>query len=207
VTPGTTTLHLQACLDRLRGGDAAARDELLRHSQERLRRLAAQMLTRMPAVRRWEDTDDVLQRLLLRMNQLLGRVEVVSVRDYLCLAATNLRRVLIDLIRHYQGPHGLGANYATPPPGLRDGADRNAPEAVADDSADNTLSPDDWSAFHEKAAALPDDERAVFDLRWYHELKPEEAADVLDISLSTCNRRWLSARLILAAAVRGRLPD
>jgi len=45
-------------------------------------------------------------------------------------------------------------------------------------------------------------------LRWYHELKSEEeAADVLDISLSTCNRRWLSARLILAAAVQGRLPD
>jgi RNA polymerase sigma factor (sigma-70 family) len=205
VTPGTTTLHLQACLDRLRGGDAAARDELLRHSQQRLRKLAAKMLARMPAVRRWEDTDDVLQRLLLRMDQLVGRVEVAAVPDYLCLAATNLRRVLIDLIRHYQGPHGLGANYATPPPALRDGAGRNAPEATAADSADS-LSLDDWSAFHEKAAELPDDERAVFDLLWYHGLSQEEAAGVLAISLSTLKRRWQSARVRLAEAFQGRLP-
>ena len=179
MTSGTTTLHLQACLNRLRDGDTAARaEDLLRHSQERLRILACKMLASVPTVRRWEDTDDVLQRLLLRMDRLLGRVEVAAVCDYLCLAATNLRRILIDLIRHYQGPHGLGANYATPPQGFFNGAERNVPEA-ADGSAGGALSLDDWSAFHEKAAGLRGEEQAVFDpsLLWYHGLSQEEAAD------------------------------
>src|SRR5216684_798155 len=116
---GPTTIHLQGCLDRLRAGDPAAREELLRHSQERLRELTHRMLGRFGGVRRWEETDDVLQRLLMRLDPMLREIEVGTVCDYLRLAATKLRQVLLDLARYYGGPEGLGTNHATPQPVLR----------------------------------------------------------------------------------------
>src|SRR5262249_12443431 len=62
------TAHIQACLDRLRGGDEAARAELLGCACERLLQLARKMLKGYPNVRRWEQTDDVLQNAFLRLD-------------------------------------------------------------------------------------------------------------------------------------------
>ncbi len=205
MTAQTTTTYLQGCLDRFRAGEPAARDELLRHAQNRIRKLTGRMLARYPHLRRWEQTDDVLQRVLLRVDHLLDRVEVRLVRDFLRLTAVNIRHVLIDLVRHYFGPHGVGANHATPPPGLPDGVG-GVPEPAAPDSSDGVLSPADWGAFHEQAAQLADDEREVVDLLWYHGLTQEEAATLLDVSVSTVKRRWQQARLSLMAALGGRLP-
>jgi RNA polymerase sigma-70 factor (ECF subfamily) len=170
---------------------------LLRHSRERIRKLTARMLARFPGVRRWEETDDVLQGLLIRVDQMLSRVEVPAVRDYLRLTAANLRHLLIDLTRHYFGPQGLGANHATPPPATPGTAKPAGAGEPAAPPSDDALSLADWSAFHEQAAHLPDDEREVFDLMWYHGLTQLEAAAVLDVSLSTVKRRWQSARLLL----------
>jgi RNA polymerase sigma-70 factor (ECF subfamily) len=196
MTPGTTTLHLQGCLDRLRGGDPAAREELLRHSQERLRKLTHRMLARFPGVHRFEQTDDVLQNVLLRLNKMLDQLEVTTVRDYLRLAAANIRRELIDLARHYYGPYGIGANQA-PPPHTPDASGQVTRAEPAAASSGDALSLDDWTAFHEAAAQLPDDEREVFDLLWYHEFTQDEAAEVLGVSLSTLKRCWQTVRVQL----------
>src|SRR5262245_16714269 len=106
----SSSTQLQECLDRVRLGDQAAREVLLQRSQGRLRLLTHKMLRQFPGVRRWEETDDILQELLVRLHALLDRLEVATVLDYLRLASTHLRRVLIDHARHYFGPQGLGAN-------------------------------------------------------------------------------------------------
>ena len=206
MTPGTTTLHLQGCLDRLRGGDPAAWEELLRHSQERLRKLTHRMLSRFPAVHRFEQTDDVLQNVLLRITRMLDRVEVASVRDYLRLAATNIRRELIDLARHISGAEGIGANQATPPPRRPDQSDQGPANDPAAESSGDALSLADWTEFHEQVARLSEEEKEVFDLLWYNGLTQEEAAEVLAVSLSTIKRRWQSARLGLMNALGGKSP-
>ena len=54
-------------LDRLRACDASARDELLNLAYHRLSRLAHKMLCGYPGVRRWEQTDDVLQNAMVRL--------------------------------------------------------------------------------------------------------------------------------------------
>lgn len=203
---GATTTYLQQCLDRLRAGDVDARADLLRHSQERLRLLTRRMLNHFPNVRRWEETDDVFQNVLLRMDRLLGRLEVGSVRDYLCLAAANIRRVLIDLARHYGGPHGLGANYESPSPGRPEETTHDALAGQPDPSSTDPRRLAGWSEFHEQVTRLADDERAVFDLLWYHGLTQEEAAEVLEVSLSTVKRRWQSARLTLMETFGGESP-
>jgi len=72
------TAHIQACLDRLSGGDEAARAELLGCACERLRNLARKMLRGFPKVHRWEQTDDVLQNAALRLHRTLQQLPVAT---------------------------------------------------------------------------------------------------------------------------------
>jgi RNA polymerase sigma factor (sigma-70 family) len=192
VTPGTTTGYLQDCLNRFRAGDQSARDDLLRHSQDRLRILTRRMLSRFPGVRRFEETDDVLNKALFRISRMLDDVQVLTVNDYFRLAALNIRRELIDLKRQLYGPAGFGAKHATPPAHAREHEFPNEPAA---ESTADFLSLDDWTAFHEAVAKLPGDEREVYDLHFYNGLPQDEAAEALGISLSTLKRRWVSGRL------------
>jgi RNA polymerase sigma-70 factor (ECF subfamily) len=191
MTPPNTS-RIQDCLNGLRPDDPAARQAVLAISQERLRLLVRRMLRRYPGVRRWEETDDVLQNVLIRLDRMLKGVRVDAVADYLRLAATHIRRELIDLARHYSGPRGLGANHATPAHG---GA--GPPDTVAEPSADSSGDPARlalWTEFHRQIGLLPEEEREVFDLHWYHGLTQAEAAALLGISLATVKRRWLSSR-------------
>src|SRR4051794_9631631 len=109
------TEDLQRLLNRLAGGEQAAADDLIAHSMERLRRLARKMLRDRPDVRRWEETGDVLQNALIRLNRALKAVKPASVRDFIGLAATQIRRELIDLARHHYGPEGDAAHHITDP--------------------------------------------------------------------------------------------
>src|SRR5262249_60882959 len=54
-------------LDLLRLGDEQARSRLIAHACDRLRRLTRKMLRGYPGVRRWEQTDDVVQNALIRL--------------------------------------------------------------------------------------------------------------------------------------------
>src|SRR5438445_7859908 len=102
--------QLQVWIDRLQAGDPTARDQLLGHACERLRRLTRKMLKDFSRVKRWELTDDVLQNALLRLWTALGKVIPRDARDFYALAALQIRRELIDLARRYYGPKGMAAN-------------------------------------------------------------------------------------------------
>src|SRR6266851_6427442 len=105
--------QLQVWIDRMQAGDPTARDQLLGHACERLRRLTRKMLKDFARVKRWELTDDVLQNAMLRLWTALGQVKPRSARDFYTLAALQIRRELIDLVRQYYGPKGIGANQAS----------------------------------------------------------------------------------------------
>jgi RNA polymerase sigma factor (sigma-70 family) len=198
---------LEVLLARANAGDAAAREQLIDHSRVRLLRLTHKLLQGFPGVRRWEDTDDVLQNALMRLLRALRSVSPPTVADYFRLATRQLRRELIDLARHYYGPEGLGANYASQAPGSGS-EDRRGP---VDDKADSSSSNEPgrlaaWTQFHERVAALPEPEREVFELLWYHGLTQAEVGVVLNVSVPTVKRRWLAARLELQDAMRGEAP-
>ena len=200
-----STSRLQPLLARANAGDAAARAELIEHSCQRLRRLAHALLHDFPRVRRWEDTDDVLQNALLRLLRSLQAVAPQGVADYFRLAARQMRRELIDLARHYYGPQGPGAHHASRGPDAGPG-DTPGPDAARADSGDEPGRLAAWAEFHERAAALPEPEREVFELPWYHGLTQAEAAKVLQVSVPTVKRRWLDARLDLQESLRGEMP-
>src|SRR6476659_4914501 len=145
-------------LDRLRTGDGVAHDRLIALAQERFVALARAMLRRYPHVRRWEQTDDLLQAALVRLHRSLAEVRPEGVRHFDNLAAAQIRRELIDLARRHHGPEGLGANHHT------DGTDPNVRLAQVSDRSSRPESLEGWMAFHEAVEGMPVEEREVFGL-------------------------------------------
>src|SRR5262249_40378964 len=183
------TTQLNAVLARLRAGEAAARVELIDIAQERLRQMARRMLRQFPTVRRWEDTDDVLQDALLRLDRALREVSPATTTDFLRFSAAVIRRVLIDMARHLLRKRGWGANYATP---VESRGGQSTPphgDGVPAPSTDDSGNLELWARLHERIAAFPEEERRLFDLLWYQGLTQAEAADVLGVSLPTLKRQ------------------
>lgn len=204
--PSSQTLQIQGYLDRLRKGDEAARGDLLNSACERLRQLTHKMIKGYPNVHRWEQTDDVLQNAFLRLQRTLQQLPIETPRDFFRLAALQIRRELLDLARHYYGPQGAGAHHESQCESPTESAQALTPR----DAADVTHEPvrlASWSAFHEQIAALPENEREVFELVWYQGLTQVEAAELLRVDVRTIKRRWLSARMTLQDALQGELPE
>jgi RNA polymerase sigma-70 factor (ECF subfamily) len=198
------TVQLQQCLDRLHGGDESARKELLAGTCERLTRLTRTMLRDYRRLKRWEQTEDVLQNALLRLYRALQEVTPASLRDFYRLATLQIRRELIDLSRHYYGPQGGGRLHAS---NVEEASSLEAPPVYEQaDSADGPARLAAWSEFHRQVEALPEEEREVFDLVWYQGLQHTEAGSVLGVSARTVKRRWLAACLKLHEAMQGEVP-
>lgn len=195
---------LAACLDRLAAGDLAARDTIIELVAERLRMLARRMLARFPNVRRWDDTDDVFQNAALRLHRSLGQMRLDEPRSVLALAATHVRRELLDLARHHAGPLSYAANHATNVvPGRPPDAAIHHVDAAADDDAPL----DRWTEFHEAIDRLPDAEREVFHLVWFLGCGQKTIADLLGCSERTVKSRWRVAREAVKSALDDHAPD
>jgi RNA polymerase sigma-70 factor (ECF subfamily) len=196
---------IEALIVRLRTDNEAARVELLNRATDRLARLTRKMLRDYPGVHRWEQTDDVLQNAMIRLFRALQQVSPPTIDDFFRLAAVQIRRELIDLARHYSGPLGPGANYSS-----RAGVEGTGGIlATPLDSPDSTFDPSrlaEWTDFHLRVEALPDEMRTIVDLLFYQGLSQEEAAAVLGVTSRTVKRYWRSARLIIYRALDGRMP-
>jgi RNA polymerase sigma-70 factor (ECF subfamily) len=200
-----TALHIiqmQRCLERMRAGDPAAREELFRITCDRLERLARRMLRQFPQVRRWAETGDVLQNALLRLLRTLENLKPDSTRAFFGLAAQEIRRELIDLARQLYGPEGLGANHDSNGP--HDGA--QLPVEPIDTSHD-TADLDRWYRFHQAVENLPTEHREVVSLIFYHGWTRAQVADLFQVNERTIRRRWQEALLRLHAALAGPLPS
>ncbi len=182
------TTQLQTWLNVLDSDDV--RSQIIEHTCDRLRGLARRMLRGFPGVHRWTETDDVLQNALIRLHRSLAEIRPQSARQFYGLAATQIRRELLDMARSQFGPEGFGKNHQT------DGG------TAAGLATDEPQSVEDWTAFHEEVEKLPDEEREVFGLLWYGGMNQANAAKVLGISLATLKRRWQAARLRLHEALR-----
>lgn len=199
----TLARDLAACLDRLAAGDAAARDRIAELSQARLRVLASRLLRRFPQVRRWEETDDVLQNAALRLHRALADVHPLTARDLFALAARQIHRELIDLARKHAGPRAYGGNQGTNvAPAQADSPPRHHVDLAA--AQDEGL--DRWTAFHDAVCRLPAEEREVFDCVWYMGCEQRTAARLLGCSERTVKSRWRTARAAVREALDGLPP-
>ncbi len=197
---GGETTEFQLLLDRWAAGDVAARDRLLERAGHRLLSLTRRMLRGYPHLQRWEQTDDVFQSAVLRLYRSLGDVRPASIGQFFALAATQIRRTLIDLARHHFGPEGAaGRHQSSVGSGQRTEAASDSGPARSDEPPE-TL--DAWARFHEAVESLPSDERDVFSLIWYGEANQREAAELLGVTERTVLRRLIRARLLLHESLK-----
>jgi RNA polymerase sigma-70 factor (ECF subfamily) len=180
------TSQLLGLLDRMRDEDRAAADELFRHVGDRLVRLARKMLRSFPAVRRWEQTQDVLQKASLRLLRALETVRPDSTRNFFALASRHLRYELLDLKRHYRAVNALYHSN-----GKADNSVTPAHEPI--DAAPSWDELEAWCEFHRKIDELPKEEREVVDLHFYQGLTKAEVAELLGVHVRTVHRLWNSA--------------
>lgn len=188
---------LQVWLEKLQATDDVAfdeiRGEIIRHSCDRLEKLARTMLRNYPRLRRWEQTSDVLQNALLRLHQALVTIRPTGAHQFFGLAAMQIRRELIDMTRHHFGPEGAAAKHQTDAVQLFSGGPSTIDKQP--DAHGEPTSLEEWTSFHEAAQQLPDAEREVFDLYWYEGLDQKTVATLLNVSDRTVKNRWRSAKL------------
>lgn len=201
------TLDLRDLLGQIEAGQKEARNELLRRVGARLEHLTRKMLRRYPAVARWENTDDVFQNAVVRLLRALEQVNPGDTRSFFNLAAVQIRRELIDLARHYQGPQGHGRHHHSWPESAgstrsnQRSEERPDPETLLDQELEA------WTSIHETVEKLPVREREVFSLRFYHQWTHGQVADLLQIDESTARRLWKAACQQLGKELQGRIGD
>lgn len=195
----TSTVIVQKLLDELKAGQPDASQRLLSVTMERLRCLVQRIIADHAAIKRWEDLDDVLQNSSLRLWRALEKHHPATPLEYFRLAATVIRRELIDLSRRYFGPHGIGANQAKS--WLVKDSRGNSPVDLASDGTNEPMKLGCWSEFHEYIDKLPQEEQLLFDLLWYQGLTLGEAAEVTGMSERTLRRRWRATRINLHQAL------
>lgn len=188
--------RVRLLIERVGEGDEQACAELINHTAERVVTLTRRMFKGYERLGRWEQTDDIGQNVMVRLWNALKASRPTTPAAFHRLAALQVRRELIDQVRRYFGPEGVAAHHvsnveadpssSSPPPAYEAAESTHDPASLAR-----------WAEFHERAAALPDEERAVFDLVWYQGVSQNEAAALLEISERTLKRRWLAARLAL----------
>jgi RNA polymerase sigma factor (sigma-70 family) len=202
---GEKTRVIRTWIERLQAGDENARAELLRHAEQRLLHLTRKMKEGFARVGRWEQTEDVYQNANLRLWKALEVVAIHDVRHFFRLAAQQIRRELIDLSRSHAGPVGGVGHLQSHKPAAHE-TDRTVPLW---DPADLTRDPRqmaEWTELHKNIERLPDEQREVVDLLWYHGLTQEEAADALGVSVRQIKRIWRGARIQLFDWMEGKAP-
>ena len=202
-----STAVLQGFLERALTGDVEARQRLLELTRDRLMRHARRFLHgRYARLEPFAQTDDVVQQLFLKILRNQDRFwlnadgePVRTLAEFFGHTSAWMRDVLCDLLREAYGrddTHPAALPLDGGPSGT---GPRHQPSSDTLDGEKLSR----WTEFHEAAARLPDELRAVFDLLWYQGLTQAEAAAVLGVAVPTVKLRWMKARLRVQQALGG----
>jgi RNA polymerase sigma factor (sigma-70 family) len=202
-----STAVLQGQLARALTGDAEARQRLLELTRDHLMSHARRLLHGTYArLEPFAQTDDVVQQLFLKIlhNQdrfwVNARGEPVqTLAEFFGHSSAWLRDVLCDLLRQEYGRDDNRPAALPLDGGPSDTWPRHEPSSSTLDGQKLRR----WTEFHEAAARLPDELRAVFDLLWYQEMSQAEAAALLGVAVPTVKLRWMKARLQVQQALGG----
>ena len=191
---GQTTSDLVNLIERLVKGDDDARRLLLERAHLRLVRIAATIFRAdFPALHHRHELESVVSEAWLRLDSSLEAVQPRTVDQFFGLVIVKIRQVLLDMARRQQRAD-RGRRYPALEPGGPD-----APAAFEPD--DTTHEPGRLALlteFHQKVAALPGDERRVFELLYYGGLTQAEIARVMALHPRKVCRLWFSATQQLA---------
>lgn len=110
----------ESLMDEVRDFVDGISDDFWRTIESHFRRLTHHMFFRYSSLRRWEESDDIVQSSMIRLYACLKSVNVESELHLLRLVALQIRRELADVSRRYMRSNSLAANYESfegePPP-------------------------------------------------------------------------------------------
>lgn len=173
--PTNTDLLFQAS-----EGDPSAMEGILPVIYDELRRLAHRQLAREPEGRTLDTTALVHEAYLRLIDQ--TRVAWQNRAHFMAIAATAMRRILIDRARRHRSEKGGGRLQRVPFESVDLAAEDRADVLLALDEALSRL-----TAFNERQAR-------IIECRFFGGLTEEETAEALGIGLRTVKRDWAKAR-------------
>lgn len=196
-----SSAELQSLIDRMMAGDPAGPGLLLDRAYVRLERVVAGTFRKAYSrLKNHHDTGSIVSETYLRLRAALQGVQAsaderqgpMSVGDFFRLAASKTHQVCIDLVRKVQvrqaavaptGSAGDDASLAAAP----------LPEQVADGEPTDPAVLELWTELHRRVEALPSEEREVFQMSFYLDMKRVEVARVLGLHPKEASRRWVAA--------------
>mgnify|MGYP006298105889 CR=1 FL=1 len=184
---------LIAAFSQFQAGDPEGINRLLSYADGRLKRIARLILHKNPGVARWEGSDDLAQKSMIRLWRALQSAQIESPRHFLNLLSIQMRRELSNIIRKYFSPLGIGTHHQTPGKG-KSPMEKGAALWAAEDGH-FPMSIEQWESFHDIIDKLPERESEVVNLIFYQGWTQEETAGLLGVSLKTVKRIWVSAKL------------
>ncbi|GIK16748.1 MAG: DNA-directed RNA polymerase sigma-70 factor [Planctomycetota bacterium] len=171
----------------LSGGDPSAASRLMPLVYDELRSLAAAYLARESRQATIQPTMLVHEAYLKMVDQ--NRVAWEGRRHFMAVAATQMRRILIDHARARRAVKRGG------------GLERVTLSGIADESGDVDL-----VELDEVLTRLAETDAGLYrivELRFFTGMTMEEVACVLSVSVPTVERHWRLARAWLTSALRG----
>ncbi len=193
--------NINCLLAKIAAKEPKAKEELIAHSLDRLRKLSRKMFRKHPNLCTLEETDDIVQKLVIRIHKTLENLQPEDTASYFKLASQNLRWVLQDLARS-----SIARNKAKNSGDMSTSTRRG--ELL------NTKDPDggpsnyaEWTDFYEKINLLPDENKQIFDFLWFQGLSQTEAATVLKIPLRTLSRKWMVTRILIRTLLNDQTPE
>jgi len=191
----STTVQIDALLLKFHAGDAAAKGALIDVAKERLMVLTSKLLGGFPRGREHDDTTGIFNESYLRLHSALEEVKPKSVRQFLGLAALEIRRTLLDVVRKLSG-RGKEKR------GRKASLDANDAEGegridvpISDPARKRFEMAEDLFAAMDR---LPEELREVVMLHHFQGLMQSEVAALLGVHEDTVKRKWATAQVKLA---------
>lgn len=191
---------VRTALERHANGDPTAKNDLLTHTKTQFTRMARKLLRGVPRyerLSRWEETDDVVQGLMMRMLDAIDHVKrFESPRHFFKLAAKNIHWELKGLLERNTA---LKRNIGKLKSDIQPAPDGES--AVVGKALGNVPARKDHlaelSRYLDEMETVSADDRELLDLVLVNSLTNEEAAAHLEMSLATFKRHYRAARLRL----------
>jgi RNA polymerase sigma-70 factor (ECF subfamily) len=181
---------LRGLLARLAEGDQAARHQLIGCAYQRLRCLARVILNesfpRLKAAPAALETTDVTNEAALGMFQVLAEIPPATPKDFFRLAAQRIRWLLIERAKQVDR---AGRE-------LLEGPTQHTAARPPEDDAPGAL-----ETLYQQIEALPEKERDVVNLLYFHGFDQSETAAILGVTERSVRRYWTAARLKLLQAL------
>jgi RNA polymerase sigma factor (TIGR02999 family) len=174
-TNANTDLLIRAC-----AGDARAVAGIFPHIYDELRRLAHRQLQKEAGGHTLSTTALVHEAYIRLIDQ--TRVQWQGRAHFMAIAATAMRRILIDRARQHRSQKRGGPLQRVP---------LDAVELAAEDRAEVLLALDDAL---ERLKQLNERQAQVVECRFFGGMTEEETAEALGIGLRTAKRDWAKAR-------------